>query len=623
MALIGSCLTTLSLAQTTPLEIPANAEYPGILQTLEKLIEVDSKIIFSKQELLQKKSKINPNLEGASNLELDPDFLNSIILHSSPSYIKLASADKCQFYNVLVNGLLKNSKGKINDFFIVYTNKNGQLESGLLNRQEFVSKFIPQLCPETINLINQFQLKTLDKALSDVNFEVPTSKTHCSNILTSWLKNNKTPYLCKINELIEEADFPTNDPKIQNQRLAMSKFLEQKISQVQRDYLGNLCSNIDDENRFCEEFQNVSYWNKLASEPEGKRILEKYCGDTNSKLKAKQCIQRLNQDTEFCHYPKQNAEGLLPRPSCDSLSSALNQSSLKAHYDDCPSSSDQQGITNFSRIINHLSKTDNFTFNGTCSSISSGSFLKFHEAANNDEIWNLEACYEDRVKDREVCLKTFFGDYNNDPRSYNNVIANILKNTRGADPNIKCTMLDNQSYNPLLLQYKSGCFIIYDKKNCFISQCKHKILFNDREINFVKIKNKVEFDYFPNNVKDERYSSSYILGSERKKNASPVYNLTGAINFFKRSPSGILHGIGCAEDILVNFFNSTTMNECSPIPFIVSGIVTDEGNSSLIIRTAIDSLQSPRMISWSLVYSSVKNYQRLHPLKTWTFYAVD
>jgi hypothetical protein len=622
MALLGSCLSTFSNAQTTPLEIPPATEYPGILQTLEKLIEVDARIVSTKQELLQKKSKINPSLDGATNLELDPDFINSIILHSTSGYIRLASADKCQFYNVLVNDLLKYGKGKINDFFIVYTNKRGLADSGLLSRQEFVTKFIPRECPGTMNLINEFQIKTLDKALAEINFETPSNPNHCSNILTGWIKNPKTPYLCKIHELLGEADLPASNIKIQNQRQAIAKILDQKLTQAQQDYLNNLCTNLDDEFKFCEEFRNVSVWNKLVSNPDGKSNLEKFCGPLNSKPLFKKCAQRLNQEPEICHYPQDN-DGLIPAPACDALSSALNQSNLKANYGDCPSSSDQQGVTNYGRILNHFSKIETSSFNGVCSSISSGTFLKFNETSNNDEIWTLEACYDDRLRDREVCYKTFFGDYNNDPKSYNNVVATILKNTRGADPNTKCIMLADDAYNPLLLQYKSGCFIIFEKKSCFISECKHKIIFNDREIDFVKIKNKVEFDYFPNNIKDERYAISYVLGNSRKKNAIPVNNLTGANNFFKRSPLGVLHGIGCAEDILGHFFNSVTMNECTPLPFIASGLITEDGNSSLIIRTGIDSLQAPRIISWSLIYSSVKNYQRLHPLKTWTFYALD
>jgi hypothetical protein len=94
-------------------------------------------------------------------------------------------------------------------------------------------------------------------------------------------------------------------------------------------------------------------------------------------------------------------------------------------------------------------------------------------------------------------------------------------------------------------------------------------------------------------------------------------------SFFKKSKNGIIHGVGCAEDLLPSFFKSRAFNQCTPLPFIIDGMIKENDKTVFITRTAIDSLQAPRMVNWSLIFSAVKSYQRYHPLKLWTLYGLD
>lgn len=625
---LGLCLSFYTSAQTTPLATPSSVSYPGILESLEKLIQIDNTKFSKKNELLLKSGKNNTDFSTVSSIEVDPDFLNSIILHSDPGYIRLASTSKCRFYDSIINDLLRNSEGKLKNVFVTFVTPSKERDSALIPRKDFLSRVVNQECPETPKLIDQFQVKNLDQTIRSTSFEQPTGREQCRNIYLEWLNNSKTPYFCKLHEFMKETRLKSGDPKDLPQRQAITRILEQKLNITQRDYLENLCQNLDNEDLFCEEFLNVSFWSKVSSGVEDKIFGEDICRAvmntaTLSDIQLKTCLARLKKESDLCLYPGGRGQGLLPAPQCDTLATALNYSSLRSDYRDCPGSADQQAVTNMGRILLNISKEQIAPFNGPCSTISSGVTYDFNDKFNNDENWKLEACYDDRLAEKEVCQKTFFGAYGNLPQSYNVVVADILKRTRGADASIKCEMVDSEDYNPLLLTYKSGCFIIYERSKCFTSQCKHKILFNDRPIDFIRIKNRATLEYFATNVNDERFSQNYILTRDYKQNGRSLNNISGIVAFFKKKRDGIIHGVGCAEELLPSFFKVRSMNQCTPLPFIIDGMIRENDKTVFVTRSGVDSLQAPRLVSWSLIYSAVKSYQNAHPLRLWTLYGLD
>lgn len=626
--ILGTALLCPSLfAQTTPLATPAKTEYPGIIQTFEKLIQIDSDKVNKRTDALVKAGQTFGGSSTVTNLELEPDFLNSIILHSDPGYLRLASSDKCRFYETILTDLLRSSEGKIKNVLMTYVEKDVR-QSAVVNKKDFLAKVVNQECPETQKSIAAFQVKTIEKTLKEINFDIPSGLDQCRNIHVDWVNNPKTPFICQIYEYIKEARAGGGDPKDLQQRRAVAKILDDKQTLVQKDYIENLCTHLDDEDLFCEEFLNVSFWTKIAGGYEDKVYAEDICKgllNTNdlSNPQYTACLARMKKEKDVCLYPPGKNSGLRPQPDCDQISTALNFSSLKATYKDCPGNSDQMIATNMGRIINHFGTGDVAPAEGSCTAISAGTTFVFNKNFDNEENWKLEACFEDRLVQREVCYKTFFGKFQNQPESYPNVVADILKKTRGADQTLTCEMIDSLDYNPLLLKYKSGCYIIYERDHCFISSCKHKILFNDRAIDLIKIKGKATIPYFPLNVRDERFSQSYLLTHDFKKQGRQMTTLNGMINFFKKSNNGIIHGIGCAEDLLPSFFKANTINQCTALPFVINGVLKDKDKVVFITRTAGDSLQAPRLISWSTIYSGVKSYQRMHPLKLWTMYGLD
>lgn len=628
--LLGTVLTGLcsfSFAQTAPLDTPKNTEYPGVIQTFEKLIQIDSDKYTKRVDALNRAGRVFSGSNTVTSLELEPDFLNSLILHSDPGYLRLASSDKCRFYETILTDLLRSSEGKIKNVLMTYVEKD-QRQSAVISKKDFLAKVVNLECPETQKTISQFQIKTLEETLRGINFDIPSGLDQCRNIHVNWVNNPKTPFLCQIYEYVKEASAGGGDPKDLAQRRAVAKILENKQTLVQKDYIENLCTHLDDEEIFCEEFLNVSFWTKIAGGYEDKVYATDICAQmtNNANPSAPQyaaCLARMKKEKDQCLYPAGRNSGLRPQPDCDQLSTALNFSSLKATYQDCPGNSDQMIATNMGRIITHFSQGNVSPSQGACSALSAGLTFQFNKNFDNDVNWRLEACYNDQINEREVCYKTFFGKYGNLPESYTNVVSNILQATRGAVNTTVCQMVDSADYNPLLLQYKSGCYIIYERDSCFISQCKHKVLYNDRTIDFITLKNRATLAYFPLNVRDERFSQQYLLTRDFKKSGKVMNNLSAITNYFKKSRSGIIHGVGCAEDLLPTFFKTQMLNQCTGMPFVINGVIKDKDKVVFVTRTAGDSVQAPRLISWSTIYSGVKSYQRQHPLKLWTMYALD
>ena len=92
--------------------------------------------------------------------------------------------------------------------------------------------------------------------------------------------------------------------------------------------------------------------------------------------------------------------------------------------------------------------------------------------------------------------------------------------------------------------------------------------------------------------------------------------------FFKQHEKGIIHGIGCAEDLLPTVVRRRSFNQCTPTPFLVDGIFEKNENKTLVLRTAFDDILSPRLTPWNWVFTAVMKYQEMHPLKQWNLYGL-
>jgi len=589
-----------------------------MIETFETIIKVDSERFRKKLNSLTSAGKFLTSTKDIRDLDLDVDFLNSLILHSDPGYLKVAGTSRCRLYDTLITDLLRTAEGKVNHVIVSFTNSKGEPESAVMLRKDFLSVVVNSECPETPKLIAEFQVKKLDEVIKKTNFETPAGELQCQSNLKRWVKDARTPYFCQLQEYMREVERGEGDPKTLAERTQLSRIIASKLDPIQKDFLKNLCTNLDDEKIFCEEFLNVSFWNRIAEGRADKIYAEGICQG----IPLKACLARVKKEPDLCLFPSGNLKGLTPQPECDQLSLALNHSILRANYQDCPSASDAQGVTNFARILLHFSNRPILPYQGPCSAISSGEVLGFEKANDLDNTWGLEACYNDKILERDVCYKTFFGAYGNIDESYTSVVAKILQRTRGADQRLKCQMVSSKKFSPYLLDYKSGCHIVYEEDRCFISSCPHRIVFNDRTIDFIELRNKVQLDYFATNLQNERFSLQYVLNLDSKIRAKSLSSLSAMRLYFKKSAKGIIHGVGCAEELLPSFFKPSSMNQCTALPFIIDGLIPHP-EGAFVFRSAVDSLHAPRVISWSRLYSAVKEYERQHPLSLWTLYGLE
>ena len=623
--LLGLCFS--SFAQTTPLETPKSTEYPGLLETFEKLIQVDTTRLKTKTDLLTRTGKNLSDAKTVTNIDLEPDFLNSLILHSDPGYLRLAGQSKCRLADTIITDLLRTADGRVKNVIVTYVNKDNVRETSVLSKRDYLTKVVSVECPESMKLIGEMAIKNLDATIKKVNFELPTGEEQCHSIHIGWLNDPRTPYLCQIHEYIAEANSNAGDAVDLAQRKALARVLAGKMSPSNREYLANICSHLDEEKLFCQDFLYVSFWNKVANGQASRIYAEDICKKalktgTLSEPQLRECLARMKKESDICLYPAKRS-GLAPQMECDLLSAALNYSSFRSDYSDDPAASDQLGVTNMGRIILNINKTPVRPFEGPASVISAAETFTFNDNFDNSEKWQIEACYDNMVTNLEVCQQTVIGKYLGLRQSYTSVVEDILKRTRGAEQNITCGMTSDLEFNPLLLKYKSGCHIVYNPETCQISNCPHKIYYNDRPITHIRIKSSMSLDYFPLSIPSERTSQHYLLANDFRRGARSMGNLSTIISFFKKNRKGVIHGIGCAEELLPSFFKVRAMNQCSPVPFIIDGLIKNEDKTVLVTRTALDTLQAPRLISWSNVFSSVKSYQLLHPMRLWTMYGMD
>jgi hypothetical protein len=320
------CLGTPTFSQDnlTPLSIPQNTEYPGIIQTFESLLQIDSKKMDLIKDKLLKEKKILSDSKRVENLELQPDFLNSIILHSRPGYIKLASVNKCRFYESILTDLLKTSHGRIENVFVTYITTSGQRESAILSKKDFLSNVVNQECPEVLKFINKYQIKTLSETLSSVIFESPSTMDQCRISHLNWQNNPNTPYLCQIHEYLSEGKRFDLNIKDTKQRDSIKKILNEKISSYQKDFIHNLCDNLDDEINYCEKFLNVSFWSKIANQQKEKVYLQDICKNIQKKNALSDtdyqvCINRIKSEPDLCLYSKNRFHHLMPSLDCESF----------------------------------------------------------------------------------------------------------------------------------------------------------------------------------------------------------------------------------------------------------------------------------------------------------------
>lgn len=593
--------------------------------------------------LLKHKEKLNNLIKSAikqdkiidinsiSNIKINSEFAKSIVLASEPKFLSLIK-NKCAFYSFIENNLLRTALGPINNILISYNNK-----SYYINKKIIISALKKTSCINNREISLLFKSSNFDTTVKSINFKIPKKNSDCLNIMQHWKTNPYFPYLCGLTTSITNMSSYTSKLQSQNSKSNKTFYAEQirkadkvkiKLTDFQLNYIMNTCNYIDNPNKFCSKYVSKDIWKKVITGEYPKYMLKYKCEsylkrDNLTLSDLKRCRQSFIKNNYLCgKIAKNDLIKIEPTSSCSQLSNLLKNTHLKSDYQDCPAKIDNEGILNTHRIIMHFKPTQSMSTMSTCYNETNLSFANINFQYQNNKAWPLKICFINKITESNECKLYIPGHNPKSPISEANVVASIVEQVFSTPSKISCSFVEKDKYNPLKLQYKSGCFLIYDANQCTTLSCPKKIIYNKKELKNISYKGTPLFDYFPNSYKNEKYSISNILNETLKLTSNPIKNFTELKYFIETYKNGIVHGIACIEDILPFFFKRSVLNQCRPTPFIIDGVVRKNNEYKLGVRTTVDDVHSPRLIDWSYIFTGIKNYSQLHPLKSWNLYGI-
>jgi hypothetical protein len=594
-----------------------NTNTPGVIESLERLSELHKRQFEENTRASKSNVKALANLPDYKSIKIDPQFMRSIIINSDESYFKISQKDECKFLSLMENSLLRTSDGEINNIQVVFKNSTGQIEKASIPKNDFFIETYKSKCINNREYSVLFSDLNFEKTIQGIKFPIPKNNNECDNVHKGWLENSFTPYLCHINQKIKSNKDIEND------------IYKSKISTLNRNYINNLCSNLNSSAKFCENYLKNDIWTQVLNGEapvykisyKCKNLMGKTDDPTLNDLK--NCASKLINDSQICITKgTKNLLSDFPNASCEDISLALGKSKLITNYHDCPGSIDNEALTNIHRIVNHFDPRKIISSKENCAGETSYTFAKLNLDIKNDAGWPLKVCYLNRISNKEECTPYIPGNRPNESLSETQVISKILYLQKGAPPKTQCKLVDSQTYNPVRTDYKYGCFIVYSAENCTTLSCSKKIIWDEKVQEDIKYIGKPVFEYFPAAYLNERYSFSHLINEVKGIQSRPIKNLTYLKFYLDNIPNSIVHGIGCLEDLIPEEYQRTSINQCQPFPFIIDGYVLRKNEIWLTFRAPTDDLHSPRFILWQNVFNAVSAFRELHPLNSWTMYGL-
>ena len=590
---------------------------PGLIESFERLSELNKDNYQKAKSRIQSNLSAIPDISKLTEVRLNNEFLKNLLINSDEKFIKLAARDECKLLSALENNLLKTSEGNPENILIDF--KNGEnSESAAIPRADFFNQIYKLKCLNNREFSILFSEVNAPKTIEGIKFTIPRSKAECSVIHQEWMDNSYTPYLCRIQQIIKKSP-----------QKKQSDYYKEKIPLVKRIYLDNLCGSLSAPELFCENYLKSDAWSKVLNSELPAWKLSYKCINMYNRAEPltlndlRNCAAKLATEDSFCETRgNKDFPSAFPLQSCSNLSSALMKSKLQTDYHDCPGAVDNEALINVHRLINHFSPRKMISTRDACASEINYTFARLNLDIKYEAGWPLKVCYMNRIDNKEVCTSYIPGNRQNEPLSEDQVIAGILIRQKGAPAKTTCRIVDSRTYNPLRSEFKYGCFIVYNADNCTTLSCDKKVIWEEKQQADIKFIGKPLFDYFPTAYMNERYSFTNLLNEVHGTQDRQIRNFTDLTFHLEKIASSVVHGIGCAEDLLPEIYQRHSINQCQPMPFILDGIVKKNSDNFIVTRLAIDDVHTPRLLNWSYIYNSVSAYQELHPLNTWTLYGV-
>jgi hypothetical protein len=620
-----------------------NASEPlplGLIQTIEQLVEIQT----NQFNTLRNQINSNPVLLSQvdtkqQNLSLEPRFARSILFSSERKYLDLMRGDRCSFYALIENRLLRSPVGELTHLVVDYEDENGVKQHALVTRENFLQAVYENQCFQNRDLATLFGNPNINSTFASVNFNVPKKSDECKPILDEWNKNPNTPYFCRVAEVLNSglqarlSIDSLGQNQIQQRRekqqlIDQYEFLRQNLSHFQRTYVQNMCNHLDNSDKFCKVYLAKDVWNQILNGEVPPWKMSYRCQEVLGKSESsvddlRGCAQQFIENPDICRTQGAlNYPSAYPYPRCDSISEALELSKLQTDYHDCPGLIDNEGIINISRLLNHFDPPKIKSNPQNCASHSLSRFANLNIDFSNQAAWPLQICHEDRIIGGDRCVPYVPGSNVEGDLSEERIIAQILHRQFNMQKSTQCRLVDFKSYNPNLLEFKTGCIILFNRDECTQLHCPKKIFVEQKEIEGITYKGRPTFDYFPNSFRNEKFAVTNILSETQRLSSRTIRNLTELTVFLNLEGNGVVHGIGCAEDLYPERFRRNGLNECRPLPFIIDGISTKDTITNLVVRFSIDDIHSPRLLNWNHIFTAITHYQNLHPLDSWMMHGL-
>lgn len=622
----------------------ANPLLPGLFESLEKIITLDSdeskdwKNTTAKNEsLLIQKSR------SGTTFFLAPEFLQSLLLNATSQQLILLAENPCALSDMLWLNQLRHGNGKFESVPLLYSPGKASYSTLWVSRESFAKYLMSTKCKKSEEMAYLFSAKNLPNVLSQVQTPQPKDEAACIDLLSENQKNPKTPYYCYLVDaaqkgeislkLLQENSNNVKDLDSKKKLVLQSLKVKEMLGPEKFDYLQNLCGNINTKELFCSYFFSNDYWKKKIINVSNSILLTPTCPDKD----AKSCAEHINRTPTYCHWSMLNNPSLLPRANCQESSTALNFSSLNFNYRDCPARLANTAITNAGRILFHFGydkilfakskkpQPPDIAWSPTtlCNTTSATALLDFTHKVEWDDVWNSKICFTDRLQRKHFCSPYLISNLPNSAFSLTSTVTEILKKANRMDRGYQCSLIDEKQYDNRLLKFKTGCWIL-TPENFEMTSTNVRVVIDDREQRDVfKISDKVTFPYLSNSTQTEYNNFQSKIEKELSIKASLIKTLSAAELHLKK-PQAILHGIGCLEELLPDYFISNNLSQCSAAPFIISGILKSEkvADAYMVVHSSLDEVASPRIISWHQIVFSVEAYQRIHPRMAWSLYGL-
>ena len=410
-------------------------------------------------------------------------------------------------------------------------------------------------------------------------------------------------------------------PLKKNQNISTNKNnINQWVSLENKTKINTFCDEDGDEDNFCSFLLSESLWNKIYHGKASSSYAQPFC---LNKKQEKSCLKDLITNPKKCLLVRDNVKSNISSSDCNSLSTAITYGQLYDTYEDCPGQIGNLAVNQLVRIINHFKKDQGIPYsNKDCSKKTASQFIEFMKNAEYEEqTWGISYCYDNKILADETCSITLLENLESSPYSEERIISKILSNTRGTTKNLKCKHIDEKIYGPNLLKYQVGCFMLFNKNNCSATMCPKKIVVDGKFFNHIKTKYKATVPYLALTGSQLGKDMNTIVIKKLDLKQKTIKNFFALKNFISEKKKNIVHGMGCLEDIIREQFYRKNIGDCTPVPFIIDGILPK--NKVLITRVAIDRLRLPRSIYWGDIYNAVRMFQKQNHTHKWTLYGLS